>query len=129
MSLQGASDAPFAFRCGLPVATKAPILVILSKCADPVLHSIPQFTEQWLLYLIRFVFDPQRRIPFSPSRHLVMTPRCMCAVLISIAKRAHAVLYVHSLSCLALDRPSQTLLSLLYEVLAALLSTATFSVP
>jgi len=132
MSPQGAPDAPFEFRCGLPVATKAPILVILKSFVDDPPRaehdwpSTPQFIEPCLLYLIQFVFDSQRRILLSSSRHLVMTPRCMCAVLISTAKTAYAATASYSLSCLALYRPSQTLLSLLYEALAGLLLAARF---
>ena len=111
MSLQGAPDAPFGFIWGLPVATKAPILVILSKAQSTTPHwhalsmtylQCPVYrTMSLILYLIRFVFDPRRRILFSSSRHLVVTPRCMCGVLISITKTAYAASY----TCMSIPFP------------------------
>ena len=58
---------------------------------DPPQH--PSLSNRLSCNLIRFVFDPQRRIPF-PHLVIVMTPRYMCDVLISIAKTAYAASYM-----------------------------------
>lgn len=58
-----------------------------------------------------------------------MTPRCLRRRNFNFKNGVRGILNDPSLSCLALYRPSQTLLSLLYELLAPLLSAVMFAIP
>jgi len=140
MSLQGAPDAPFGFIWGLPVATKAPILMILSKVESTTPHALS------MIYLQRPSLSNHVSYTFLDSV-CVRSTEAHPVFLISSSRRDTTLhvrcpnfnykngvrgvlyMYVHSLSCLALYRPSQPLLSLLYEVLARLLSADRFAVP